>query len=163
MRLGLPAALVEDEDRVDLLWGLTVIHLMVMKLNPQACHASRLSLCPSRMCPAVCQVLALRRASRAGSTESTFRLILSLLGASTCPCLPGSLQRALPLLHSKFKHCRKMIQHLAKSCRCSRDYFEHIGAALGSDGVLRSLHFSMCQPQSTQGCGTQPWDSPTHC
>lgn len=30
-----------------------------------------------------------------------------------------------------------MIQHLAENCRCSRDCFEHLGAALGSDGVLR--------------------------
>lgn len=35
VRLALPTTLEEDEDRLDLLWGFTVSHFMVMKANPQ--------------------------------------------------------------------------------------------------------------------------------
>lgn len=43
VRLGLSTALEEDEGRLDLLWGFTVTHFMVMKPNPQPWHVSRLS------------------------------------------------------------------------------------------------------------------------
>lgn len=47
-----------------------------------------------------------------------------------------------------------MIQHLVENCKHLRDYFEHLGAALGSDGVIRVpalLHVSATSP-----CGRAP-------
>lgn len=51
-----------------------------------------------------------------------------------------------------------MIQHLAKNCRCSRDYFERIGAALGSEGVLSPCTARCVTLGRAVGCspGTAP-------
>lgn len=83
VRLALPTTLEEDEDRLDLLWGFTVSHFMVMKANPQPVSLWDVPRCCPRAGPAE-QV-----------AESTLLLILSLP-------VPASLalQRALPLLHS---------------------------------------------------------------
>lgn len=53
VRLGLPTALVEDEDRLDLLWRFTVTHFMMMKPNPQPRHVSRLFACVPLGCAQV--------------------------------------------------------------------------------------------------------------
>lgn len=63
-----------------------------------------------------------------------------------------------------------MIQHLAEDCKRLRGYFEHLGAALGSDGVIRVpalLHVSAtspggCMPEQTRDAALgQPGTLPT--
>lgn len=53
-----------------------------------------------------------------------------------------------------------MIQHLVENCKCLRDYFEHLGAALGSNGVSRVpvlLHVSAMSPHGR--VPEQTWDA----